>query len=118
MGVQLWPPPIPGPVQGPGQRTRLSPPVGGPAHTHTSPCPYCAHQVQSVVWVEGRGGGVVGVGSYCSWRRVVLSALLGGWGVMEATALGEKLFLSLVVRARSVRYLSPDGRGTNKVCPG
>ena len=31
MGVQLWAPPIPGPVQGPGQRTRLSPPVGGPA---------------------------------------------------------------------------------------
>ena len=30
MGVQLWAPPIPGPVQGPGQRTRLSPPVGGP----------------------------------------------------------------------------------------
>ena len=37
---------------------------------------------------------------------------------MEATALGEKLFLSVVVRARSVRYLSPDGRGTTKVCPG
>ena len=37
---------------------------------------------------------------------------------MEATALGEKLFLSLVVRARSVRYLFPDGRGTNKVSPG
>ena len=31
-------------------------------------------------------------------------------GVMEATAL--------VVGARSVRYLFPDGRGTNKVCPG
>ena len=30
MGVQLWAPPIPGPVQGPGQRTRLSPPVACP----------------------------------------------------------------------------------------
>ena len=34
MGVQLWAPPIPGPVQGPGQRTRLSPPVGGPGGMH------------------------------------------------------------------------------------
>ena len=37
MGVQLWAPPIPGPVQGPGQRTRLSPPVGGPAYSTGAP---------------------------------------------------------------------------------
>ena len=43
---------------------------------------------------------------------------MGVEAVMAATALGKKLFLNLVVRAGSVRYLFPDGRGTNKVCPG
>ena len=32
--------------------------------------------------------------------------------------MGEMLFFSLVVRARSMRYLFPDGRGTKEVCLG
>ena len=37
---------------------------------------------------------------------------------MEATALGKKLFLSLLVRVLIAWYLPPDGKGTNRQCPG
>lgn len=35
------------------------------------------------------------------------------WGMMEATALGKKLFHSLVVLVFEVQYHYPDGKGTN-----
>jgi len=34
------------------------------------------------------------------------------------TALGKKLFHSLLVRVFKVQYLFPDGRGTTRGCPG
>lgn len=37
--------------------------------------------------------------------------------MMEATALGNKLFLSLLDRALMAQYLFPDGKGTNKLQP-
>lgn len=39
------------------------------------------------------------------------------WGMMEATALGKKLFRSLVVLVFEVQYHYPDGEGTNREWP-
>lgn len=48
------------------------------------------------------------------WRQRI-----GGWlaGMMEATALGKKLFHSLVVLVFEVQYHYPDGKGTNREWP-